>query len=89
MFECYEQILRLFDKLLETFAKRLFSPPALLANAHLLAIKSALPPSWEQKSLFLQAVSMLCKALNPLINPFIIVWKATRAQSCEVILTKG
>ena len=36
---------------LETFAKRLFSPPALLANAHLLVvINSALPPSREQSS---------------------------------------
>ena len=49
--------------LFETFAKRLFSPPALLANAHLYGINSALPPSWEQKSLFLHAVSALCKAL--------------------------
>ena len=49
--------------LIETFAKRLFSPPALLANAHLQFINSALPPSWEQKSLFLQTVSAFCKAL--------------------------
>ena len=33
----------------ETFAKRLFLPPALLANTHLFFINSALPSSWEQK----------------------------------------
>ena len=47
-----------------TFAKRLFSPPAVLANAHLLLINSALPPSWEQKSLFLHAVSSYTKLSN-------------------------
>ena len=45
------------EQLSETFAKRLFLPPALLANAHLLVINSALPPSWEQKSLFLHTAS--------------------------------
>ena len=46
---------------METLAKSLFSPPALLANAHLLVINSALPPSWEQKSLFLHTVSSYAK----------------------------
>ena len=35
-----------YDTRLETFAKSPFLSPALLPNAHLLAINSALKPSW-------------------------------------------
>ena len=83
--------------LYETFAKRLFSPPALLANAHLLVINSALPPGWEQKSLFLHTVSMLCKALYMfrkvtvaaltllLVTPALAVDIAPRISDTEII----
>ena len=54
--------------LIETFAKRLFSPPALLANDHLLFINSALPPGWEQKSLFLHTASSYAKLANIMYN---------------------
>ena len=43
--------------------KGIFLPPALLANAHLLVINSALPPSWEQKYPFFARGLKLCKNL--------------------------
>ena len=44
----------------ETFAKRLFSPPALLANAHLLVINSALPLSLRTKiALFARGLGIM------------------------------
>ena len=83
--------------LYETFTKRLFSPPALLANAHLYLINSALPPGWKQKSLFLHTASMLCKAIYMfrkvtvtaltllLVAPALAVDIAPRISDAEII----
>ena len=46
---CWVGFSAVLESYAQIFAKRLFLPPALLANTHLLFINSALPPSWEQK----------------------------------------